>query len=141
MMTIEALEQAENNGVYVWFPNNDGKIVCGLIYEINVRTRTTASVMLKDVKYNPNDIKTVACIRNRENCHIYMDSKQCAGDFYVRQRQTCMDSIKSSHDLYLFVRRHNLDKDQMAASVALEKSYELDLIRNADTQTNPNTDK
>ena len=129
MMTIEALEMAMQHGHRVYFPNIDGKIVGGIIKEINVRTRHSANVILTDIKHHPNDTKTVACVRQRENDHIYDSYSACEADFYVRTRQRYMDSIKSCHDLYLFVRLHDLDHDEIAASVALEKSYELDLIR------------
>lgn len=129
MMSIDALEQAMQYKYRVWFPNIDGKIVSGIIKEINVRTRHTANVMLTDIKYQSNDTKIVACIRQRENDHIYDSYSACETDFYVRTRQQYMDNIKSCHDLYMFIRLHDLNHDEIAASVALEKSYELDLIR------------
>lgn len=135
MLSIDKLLAAAEKGTYVWFPNQDGKIVCGKISDIVIRTRTTARVDLYDIKYHPDDTTTIAIIRHVENDHVYAEKQDCESDCIVSVRNAYCDSIHSVSDLFVFMRAHDINNDPIAYSAAFDKAKELGMLV-ADTNTN-----
>lgn len=127
-MTLDELRQAMDTNTPVFIAHDNGKIVSGLIWEICPRTKDTARVTLKHLKYHPSDTEFTAALKFRDNDDVYPDEKSAQQDIRYKCYKGYMNSITSVNKLFLFTQSQDIINNPVAFQAALDKSKEFDMF-------------